>query len=308
MSSKKYFFSGLMSYVIWGFVPIFLKKLQGFDDYEIIFYRILLAALAMTGVALLLWGETSQAIGGLYRRSKKDFLHMLILTSIGGGLLATNWVTYVYVVNHVSINAASFSYLILPIATAFLALILLKEKLNAMRWAAVAMSGVSCYLMANVDARQMAYIAAITLSYSYYLITQRKNTYMPRRTNLALQMIVGTALLLTMDPIHTAPVDLPMHFWINVTIIAIVFTVTPLLLNLYALNGMGSSQLAFLIYINPIISFVTAIVWYGEDLNELAVISYSLLAVAILLFNWEIIVKAAEKTGLRAATKTITAE
>ncbi|HNL25533.1 MAG TPA: hypothetical protein PKO47_02010, partial [bacterium] len=89
MSSKKYFFSGLMSYVIWGFVPIFLKKLQGFDDYEIIFYRILLAALAMTGVAILLWGETSQAIGGLYRRSKKDFLHMLILTSIGGGLLAT---------------------------------------------------------------------------------------------------------------------------------------------------------------------------------------------------------------------------
>ncbi|HNL27959.1 MAG TPA: EamA family transporter, partial [bacterium] len=195
-----------------------------------------------------------------------------------------------------------------PIATAFLALILLKEKLNAMRWAAVAMSGVSCYLMANVDARQMAYIAAITMSYSFYLITQRKNTYMPRRTNLALQMIVGTALLLTMDPIHTAPIDLPMHFWINVTIIAVVFTVTPLLLNLYALNGMGSSQLAFLIYINPIISFVTAIVWYGEDLNELAVISYSLLAVAILLFNWEIIVKAAEKTGLRTTAKTVSVE
>lgn len=308
MNSKKHFFSGLMSYVIWGFVPIFLKKLQGFDDYEIIFYRILLAAVAMTGVALILWGETSEAIGGLYRRSKKDFLQMFILTSIGGGLLATNWVTYVYVVNHVSINAASFSYLILPIATAFLALIFLKEKLNGMRWAAVAMSGVSCYLMANVDARQMVYIAAITLSYSFYLITQRKNTYMPRRTNLALQMIIGTVLLLMIDPIHTAPSDLPAHFWINVTIIAIVFTVTPLLLNLFALNGMGSSQLAFLIYINPIISFITAIVWYGEDLDELAVISYSLLAVAILLFNWEIIIKAAEKTGLRATGKTVSAE
>jgi len=299
--------TGLSSYIIWGFVPIFLKQLKSFDDYEIIFYRILLAALTMAVVMSFDFKQTVQEVSAVWKSSKRDFFLMLTLTLIGGGLLATNWVTYVYVVNHVSINAASFAYLILPIATTFLAFFILGEKLNSNKWLAVLLSGISCYLMANIDLKQILYISAITLSYSFYLITQRHNTRINRKISVFIQMILGTLLMLFIDPIKTAPAELTGAFWLYVSIIAVVFTVTPLLLNLHALNGMESSQLAFLIYVNPIIAFITGILIYHEKLTFLAAMSYLLLGVAIVIFNWEYIVKAAEKSGLTKKLKSETA-
>ncbi len=190
-----------------------------------------------------------------------------------------------------SINAAAFGYLILPITTALLALVILGEKLNSAKWAAVGLSAISCYLMSRVETKDIIYILSIALTYSFYLISQRKNTYLPRRVSVGVQMMVGTLLMLFLDPIHHSPAELGGYFWLIVFIISAVFTVTPLLLNLYALNGMNSSQLAYLIYINPIISFFAGVLMYGEHLEGWSVVAYGLLVVAIFIFNWEWIEK-----------------
>ncbi len=289
--NRKFFISGLSSYVIWGFIPIFLKELKAHDDIEIIFYRLLVAALIMVGVLLVNSGETISGFRTLHAKSKSDFWIMASLTTIGGGLLAANWVTYIYVVNHVSIHAAAFGYLILPIVTALLALVVLGEKLNFAKWIAVGLSAVSCYMMSHVESKDTLYIISIALTYSFYLISQRRNTYLPRRVSVGIQMVVGTLLMLSLNPIQHSPSELGGHFWLMILIISGIFTVTPLLLNLYALNGMNSSQLAYLIYINPIIGFFSGILWYGESIERWALVAYGLLAVAIIIFNWEWIEK-----------------
>lgn len=285
MSHKKFFLSGLSSYLIWGFVPVFLKILSEYDDLEVIFYRMLMAAVVIAIMVPSVFGECRRVL----QESRSDFGRMMVRNVVGGALLATNWVSYIYVVNHVSINAASFAYLILPIATAFLAYFTLAEKLTTNKWAGVVLSGVSCYLMANIDIRQILYISAITLSYAFYLITQRRNTLLSRRVSLTIQMAAGTALMLLINPVQSNPVDLGITFWTVIVVLSVFFTITPLLLNLYALNGMESSQLAFLIYVNPIISFWIGILGYGESLNVTAIVAYSLLAVAIVIFNWDIL-------------------
>ncbi|NUM79512.1 EamA family transporter [bacterium] len=305
MSSKKHFLAGLSSYVIWGFVPLLFKELSAFDDYEIIFYRVFVAALAMAVVFSMDWKASWNAVADVFRQSQKDFWIMMTLTLVGGALLMVNWVTYVYVVNHVSIHGAAFAYLILPIATTFLAFFILGEKLNKNKWAGIVLSGISCYLMANVDVNQILYIAAITLSYSFYMITQRRNLYVNRRISLSMQMVAGVLMMLLIDPIKTPVGELDFHFWLFVSLIALFFTITPLLLNLFALNGMESSQLAFLIYVNPIISFVIGVTIYGEELDWLAVTAYSLMAIAIVIFNWELIGHAAKKSGLYKSQESV---
>lgn len=222
---------------------------------------------------------------------------MLSLNALGAVLLVINWVTYVYVVNNVSVNAGAFAYLILPIVTTFLAFFILKEKLNLFKWAGVILSGISCYLMAHIDIHQIIYIACVTFSYSFYMITQRRNTFLNRKTALTIQMLIGAIIMLIVNPTPALGSALDMHFWIFITIIAVVFTITPLLLNLYALNGMESSQLAFLIYINPISSFLIGLLIYNEKLDPLAVIAYALLAVSIVIFNWDLILKIIEKSS-----------
>lgn len=296
-NSKKHFIAGFLSYVIWGFVPIFFKQISAHDPYEIIFYRIWIAATVITIVLSLNFKKSWSDISSLYRRSVKDFMRMISLNVIGALLLVTNWITYVYVINNISVNAGSFAYLILPIVTTFLAFFILKEKLNPSKWTGVILSGISCYLMAHIDIHQIIYIACITFSYSFYMITQKRNTFLNRKTALTIQMIIGALVMLIINPAPAIGSVLDTHFWIFITIISVVFTITPLLLNLFALNGMESSQLAFLIYINPIVSFLIGIFVYNEKLDPLAVIAYALLAVSIVIFNWDLIVKIIEKSS-----------
>jgi len=292
-----HFMAGFLSYVIWGFVPIFFKQISTHDPYEIIFYRIWIAAVVITLILCLNFKKSWSDISSLYHRSGKDFTRMISLNVIGSLLLVTNWITYVYVINNISVNAGSFAYLILPIATTFLAFFILKEKLNPSKWAGVILSGISCYLMAHIDIHQIVYIACITFSYSFYMITQKRNTFLNRKTALTIQMIIGAMVMLIINPAPAGGSVLDMHFWIFITIIAVVFTITPLLLNLFALNGMESSQLAFLIYINPIVSFLIGLFVYNEKLDPLAVIAYALLAVSIVIFNWDLLVKIIEKSS-----------
>lgn len=295
--SRKHFMAGFLSYLIWGFVPVFFKEISAHDPYEIIFYRIAIAALVIAFVLTFDLKKSHADIFMLYSRSIKDFAMMLVLNVVGAFLLVINWISYVYVINNVSVNAGAFAYLILPIVTTFLAFFILKEKMNAFKWGGVLLSGISCYLMAHIDLHQIIYIASVTFSYSFYMITQRRNTFLNRKTALAIQMIIGTAVMLVINPEPAAGSTLDTHFWIFITLIAVVFTITPLLLNLYALNGMESSQLAFLIYINPISSFLIGILVYNEKLDPLAVLAYGLLAVSIVVFNWDLILKIIEKSS-----------
>lgn len=294
--SKKHFAAGFLSYVIWGFVPIFFKEISDHDPYEIIFYRIGIAALVIALVLSFDIKKSWSDITSLYNRSAKDFMNMMTLNAIGAVLLVINWITYVYVVNYVSVNAGAFAYLILPIITTFLAFFILNEKMNSFKWAGILLSAVSCYLMAHIDFHQIIYISCVTFSYSFYMITQRRNTYLNRKIALTIQMLIGAIIMLIVNPAATAGSALDLHFWIFITIIAVVFTITPLLLNLFALNGMESSQLAFLIYINPITSFLIGLFVYNEKLDPIAIVAYSLLAASIVIFNWDLIIKIIEKS------------
>ncbi len=242
----------------------------------------------------------------VYSASSKSFFVMLSLNALGGILLVANWISYVYVINHISVNAGAFAYLILPIVTAFLAFFFLKEKLTLFRWAGILLSSISCYLMAHIDLNQILYISIITFSYSFYMITQRRNTYLSRKNALTIQMVLGALIMIALDPTPATGPPSDAHFWIFISIIAVVFTIAPLLLNLYALNGMESSQLAFLIYVNPITSFLIGVAIYHENLDPVAIIAYALQAVSIIIFNWDLILKVIEKsTGIRLKPVTL---
>lgn len=289
LSNNKYFLCGVASYIIWGFLPLLLKQLNGSDHFEIIFYRVLIAAILMSSLFMFQFPYNRDIVAKAFEKSKKDFCISLFLSGLGGLFLVINWMSYVYTVNNISIHAAAFGYMILPITTALFAIIFLKEKLSLTRWIAVGLSALSCYIIGNVSTKEILFILEIALSYSFYLISQRKNILLPRPINLSLQMIVGTLALLFVHPLSHNITELNGHFWFYIFIISAFFTVTPLLLNLFALSGMKASQLSFLVYINPIISFIIGITLYNEKLNSLTLFAYGILGVSIFIFNWDLI-------------------
>jgi len=68
--------------------------------------------------------------------------------------------------------------------------------------------------------------------------------------------------------------------------IAVVFTVLPLFLNLFALNKINSATIGILLYLNPIFNFSIAFIVFKESVNMIQIIGYSIIVIAVVLFNY----------------------
>jgi chloramphenicol-sensitive protein RarD len=75
-------------------------------------------------------------------------------------------------------------------------------------------------------------------------------------------------------------------FYYVIIIIAVIFTVLPLFLNLFALNKINSATVGILMYINPIFNFTIAFFVFDERINFLQAIGYVIIIGALVLFNY----------------------
>jgi chloramphenicol-sensitive protein RarD len=103
---------------------------------------------------------------------------------------------------------------------------------------------------------------------------------------LFVQLIISSICVLPF--LLNSSVTFPMeaHFWIQIFIVAVVFTILPLWLSLYALIGMPSATMGILIYINPIVAFLVAIFYFDEGIPVAKVFAYGILLMAVVLFNY----------------------
>ena len=74
-------------------------------------------------------------------------------------------------------------------------------------------------------------------------------------------------------------------------LIAAIFTVLPMFLSLYALNRVNSATIGILLYLNPIVNFAVAIVIFHEKVEAIQLIGYSIVVVALILFNYPLVKK-----------------
>jgi chloramphenicol-sensitive protein RarD len=106
---------------------------------------------------------------------------------------------------------------------------------------------------------------------------------------LGVQLLLSAILMLPLFLYHQYKVPTDIQFWLNIGLIAVVFTIVPLFLSLYALIGMASSTLGILIYVNPIIAFSVAFFYFHERASAIHLVAYSLLFIAVLVFNWNFV-------------------
>ena len=207
------------------------------------------------------------------------------MTFIGGLLLVLNWFLFIYAVNHVSLQSASFAYIICPILTTVLAFILLKERIDVWQWIAVGLCVISCVILSYGNFKDLIYSVIIALSFGFYLVSQRKNSDFDKFLILTIQMVIASVILLPFYPSFGGAVPTEFLFYFLLLIIVIVFTIIPLFLNLYALKGLNSSTVGILMYTNPLIHFFLAIFYFKESVSVAQIVSYSLILISILVFN-----------------------
>lgn len=299
MNLSKYYLSALSSFAIWGFFSLALKSLHEYPSLDILFYRVFFCAVLMLIIGLVFRTNVLKQNISLYRSLSARQKNQAILLTLSGGLLLTgNWFFFIYAVNHISVKAGALAYLVCPILTTVLAYVILKEKLNRMQWFAVALSTVSCMLLSINHITDLLFSLIIALSYALYLVSQRKNFGFDKFVLLTLQILFSAIILLPFYPVYSAAVPTQSFFYIMIGLIAVVFTIMPLFMNLYALQGVNSSTMGILLYINPLIGFLFAVFYFKEEITGLQLLAYGLILVAIILFNQHHIFKRRENKTL----------
>ncbi|UZR99494.1 EamA family transporter [Chondrinema litorale] len=288
MENQKHYLAAIGAFVLWGVFAIPLRTLKDFSPGEILYFRIFFSALFLT-IFLLSFKRSSIKQDWYYFKSleKKKRMSVVWLTLFGGILLTLNWLIFIHIVNNINVKTASFTYLMCPVITAVLGVAILKEHLNKMQWLAVFICIISCALIGMSSFEELSYSFITALTYALYLITQRKNQGFDRMVMLAIQIyfslfILSLSINLLLD---SAPASFT--FYGTISAIAILFTILPLFLNLYALNKVNSTTVGILLYINPLMNFMLAFTFFNEELNIQQLVGYSIIFVGLFLFNFK---------------------
>jgi chloramphenicol-sensitive protein RarD len=287
MNNQKHYAAAISAFIIWGFFSIPLRALKDYSAGEILYFRILFSL-----VILLL-------VVGIFRKKSlyNDWKNLqsftvrqrnqvVLLTLAGGALLTVNWLTFIYIVNNINIKTASFSYLICPVMTAVLGYLLIAEKMTRLQWIAVGLCTISCILIGINSALELGYSFLTALTYALYLISQRKNQGFDRMVILCVQVAFSLLILTCLVGYLVSEIPVASSFYSLILMIAVVFTVFPLFLNLFALNKINSATIGILMYINPIFNFTIAFLVFHETISMIQLLGYLIIFIALVLFNY----------------------
>ena len=265
-----------------------LRNLTDFSSGQILYFRMLISLVAL-GVLVLAFRramlkETWQLFKSQSAKVQKRDVRYLLL---GTALLTINWLSYIYVINHVDIQTGSFAYLVCPILASLFGFLILKEPLNNNQWVAIGLSALSCGLIGVASWYSLSFSLFIGGTYALYMITQRVLRVYDKVILLALQLIISFTLI---APFYTAlageSFNMPSgYFWLWTGILAIFFTVLPLFLNLLALKGLPSGVVGIIMYVNPLLNFLVAYLFYGEKTTLQQFIAYLIIIGSIVLYN-----------------------
>ena len=125
----------LIAYFIWGVLPLYLKALHVVPPLQVVAHRIAWSALLLVFVVM----ATRKLEFVRQVRARPRILLTFLASALG---LSVNWLVYIWAVGQGRVVDASLGYFINPLFSVVLAVVVLKERLRRLQWAAVGLAGV----------------------------------------------------------------------------------------------------------------------------------------------------------------------
>lgn len=302
VDSKKGVLVIILTYTMWGFMPIFWKQISHVPADEVLAARIIWSFLLTLGFILLFNGGRQLWLDLKELWSSKKQFFLLMLASF---LISINWFLYVFAVSHDRIVETSLGYYINPLISMLLGAIFLKEKLSpAIKIAfLLAATGV---LILTISFGSLPLLAlGMAFSFAFYGLI-KKTIRLDALRGLAIETLFVFPLaigyyfyLMSVDRLSFLEVGLSTDVFL---IASGLVTAFPLLLFAIGAPLIPLYMVGFLQYIAPSLMLVIGVFIYGEAFDTVNIISFSLIWSALILFTSSKIIEA---RGIRKANKKI---
>ena len=158
---------GISAYVLWGAFPLYWPLLEPANPLEIVSHR----AVWTLVFCFIVLAATKALKSTLATLKRPKIAAKLFLTSL---LISINWLVYIWATNNGPVVEASLGYYINPLIIIGFGVILLKEKMRRLQWAAVIIASIGV-LVLTIDYGRLPWIAfALAISWGSYGLIKKQ--------------------------------------------------------------------------------------------------------------------------------------
>ena len=158
---------GVSAYVLWGMFPLYWPLLEPANPLEIVSHR---AVWTMVFCLIVLY-LTKALKSTLATFKRPEVASKLFATTI---LISINWLVYIWATNNGHVVEASLGYYINPLIVIAFGVILLKEKMRPLQWAAVSIASIGV-LVLTIDYGRLPWVAlGLALSWGGYGLMKKQ--------------------------------------------------------------------------------------------------------------------------------------
>ena len=281
---------------IWGFLSIPLRGLSAYSSEQILFYRILVSLIFLFLFQVFFNRKRVLEDWNQFRAlNKKESRRWIWISLLSSGLITLNWYSFIFVINHINIQSAAFAYMVCPLLTAFIAFLVLKERITQVQKAALILALLAIFVLAYRYQLDVLFSILVAIWYAIYLVIQKLSPPIEKGLFLTIQLLFSALLIIPYFLFKNPGFPMEWKFWIDIVLISILFTIVPLYLSLFALETISSTTMGIIIYFNPIVAFSVALIYFHESLNFFKLSSYFLVFIAVIIYNWQYFQNQAKK-------------
>lgn len=278
------FIAAASAYVIWGFLPLYLKLLATIDVREVLAQRILWAAPAAFIAIFIMsgWRAGWREIATAFRP------RMLATLAASACFIFVNWGLYVYLVLNERVIESALAYFLAPLVSVAVGVLFFREKITTPQIIALALALVGVVVQGIALGSPPWMALALCATWSTYAVI-RKRAPVPAAVGLFIESLALAPVAIGL--LFWAASEAPLAFstdWGTAILLAIAGPVTAIPLMAFAFGARRVSfvTLGLLQFLAPTLQFTTGIV-FGEDFTFLRGVSFALIWAGLAFFSWD---------------------
>ena len=283
------------AYGIWGFMPVFFATLAPAGSWEIVAARIVFSLVFC--LILITVTRAFSRLRALLRRPRT-----VAVLAVAGFLVAGNWLIYVFAALNGRVLEASLGYFINPIVTVLLGVVVLRERLRPMQWAAIGISAVAVIVIV-VGYGELPWVSlGLAATFGVYGLLKK-------RVGGSVDAVSG----LTVETLALSPFALAFLVWLSVQGTLVLGTQGTVHTLLMAASGVitavplllfaaGSRRLPLTImgvtqYVAPILQLIVGLFISGEHMSTERWLGFGIVWLALIVLTVDMFVHGSRRRG-----------
>jgi chloramphenicol-sensitive protein RarD len=275
------FLFALTAYLLWGFLPLYMKALAHIPPVEVIAHRVVWSVPIALAVLWFL-GRTGDL------RAALTSPRMLGMGAMTAALISVNWGIYVWAIGSGNALDAALGYYINPLFSIFLGAVLLRERIGPWQGVAIALAAVAVAIL-TWEAGQLPLVAlSLTLTWGFYAFLKK---WLPIGPNQGFALEVLILLPLALGYMLWLWAQGTGHFRMGVTTDDLLLigcglvTAGPLMIYANGAKRLTLSTIAIMQYIAPTMIFLTAVFVFDEPFSTVKLVAFALIWAALAVYS-----------------------